>query len=136
MPHISKNQLKEDVFLKIYNQFSNTVSGSQKKQEVLNDLLTDTEKIMFAKRLAVIFMILEGASFYHIQESLNVSTSTTGRFSRNLNKGTYSHIKKLFYTKQKKKDFWDTLEVVVRAGMPPMGRGRWQWLNDMDKKYK
>ncbi len=137
MPHVSKEQLAEKVFLHIYNQFTDSVSSrSRKKQNILGDLLTKTEKVMLAKRLAIIFMLTEGASLYHIQHVLNVSSSTAARFNRNIENGAYVHIQGRLHTKQKKKDFWDILEVVVRAGMPPMGRGRWQWLNDMDSKYK
>lgn len=136
MPHISKDQLEEKVFLRIYNQFAHAVSSqSLKKEGVLDDLLTKTEKVMFAKRLAIIFMLLEDASSYHIRESLQVSTSTTRRFNIKLLNGDYSHVEELFHSKKRKRDFWCTLEIVVRAGMPPMGRGRWKWLYDMDKKY-
>lgn len=137
MPHVSKKQLKEKVFLSIYDQFVGVVSaGSGRNQKVLVDLLTKTEKIMFAKRLAAIFMLTEGASLYHIQSTLNMSASTAARFSRNMKKGLYGHIEVFFHTKQKKKDFWEVLEVVISGGMPPIGRGRWKWLYDMDSKYK
>ncbi len=137
MPHVSKRQLKEKVFLQIYNQFTDSVSSqSKKKRDVLGDLLTKTEKIMLAKRMAILFMLIEGASLYHAQHVLNVSSSTAARFKRNIDKQMYPNIKSFLHTKQKKKDFWEILEVVVRAGMPPMGRGRWKWLYDMDKKYK
>jgi len=137
MPHVSKEQLEEKIFLRIYKQFTDSVSSqSHKKQSVLSDLLTKTEKVMFAKRLSVIFMLLEGASFYNIKEVLNVSTSTSFRLRNDIDKGVYSNIENLLRTKQKKKDFWEALEVIVRAGMPPMGRGRWKWLYEMDSKYK
>lgn len=136
MAHVSKEQLDEEIFVKIYNQFVHSVSShSKQKQGVLSDLLTDTEKVMFAKRLAAIFMILEEASFYHIKETLHTSTSTTKRYYLNLERGEYTHIEKFFTSRKEKKDLWLTLEVLVRAGMPPMGRGRWQWLNDMNNKY-
>lgn len=81
MSHVSKNQLEEKVFLRIYDQFANAVSSqAYKKEGVLGDLLTKTEKIMFAKRLAVIFMLLEDASFYHIYESLHVAHLLHGGF--------------------------------------------------------
>lgn len=136
MPHISKNQLDDKLFLRLYNQFTEAVTSSlSNKKDVLGDILTETEKVMFAKRLAVIFMLLEGASSYRIEQILKMSPSTTRRFREGLYKEHYTEIEKLFRSKKKKKDFWLTLEVVIRAGMPEMGKGRWKWLEEMDKKY-
>ncbi len=138
MPHVSKEQLEEKVLLRIYEQFASAVSpASGKKEAVLSNILTKTEKIMLAKRLAVIFMLLEGASFYNINSVLNVSVSTAARFEKKINKGEYAEIARIFYAKRKRKDFWDTLEVLVRAGLPSIaGRGRWKWLYEMENKYK
>jgi len=137
MPHVSKKRLEKKLFLSLYNQFTSTVSiQSKRKQAMLGDLLTKTEKIMLAKRLAAVFMLLENASLYNIENTLNISASTAARFARNLDNGEYAHIENFFGVKKKKKEFWETLEKIVRVGMPPMGRGRWRWLYEMDDKYQ
>jgi len=137
MPHVSKKQLEKQVFLDIYDSFAFSVSGqSKQKRGILNNILTKTEKIMLAKRFSAVFMLIEGASLYNIQHTLKISPSTAGRFAFNLDRGMYGNIEKSFSSKQKRKNFWDTLETLIRFGMPPMGRGRWKWLYEMDNKYK
>lgn len=44
--------------------------------EFLNDLMTDTEKVMLAKRVAISLMILKGNSYQTIKETLKVSVGT------------------------------------------------------------
>lgn len=43
------------------------------------DLLTPTERIMLAKRLAIAAFLIEGLPYHAISEMLKVSTSTIGR---------------------------------------------------------
>ncbi len=64
----------------------------------LNGLLTKTEKIMLAKRLAIAFLLSKGYNYRDISDALKVSTSTVARIKEVIDKteGSYEiFIKKL-----------------------------------------
>ncbi len=133
MTHISKHQLRPDHLSRLFRQFSNISSKLDNTTALgfFDDLLGREEKIMLAKRLAAIVMCLEGNSSYRISQLLYMSPSTTERIKLNYQIGKYAHIEKLL-TKNKTdyNKFWKTLEIVLQAGMPPQGRGRWKSLFD------
>ena len=63
MPHVSGYPMKNKVSKRIDNQLIKALEdafGSKKYKGLMNLLFTRTEKIMLAKRLAVIAMIGEG----------------------------------------------------------------------------
>jgi len=140
MPHVSKKKLKTSVLRSIHRRFSKTVlqlKDTQHGRAFLDNLLTDTEKLMLAKRLAIIFMLNEGISTYHIHQTLKVSVSTVVRISRVLDRGGYLAVVQLFKKKKIAQEFWHDVEKLIRFGMPPYaGKGRWAWLYELDKKYK
>ena len=79
MPHVSNKKLSDADFKKIYDQFISivdTAGASRKGDLFLKEFLTYTEKIMFAKRIAILFMLDEGVSKHHISQVLSVSPST------------------------------------------------------------
>lgn len=135
MTHISKHQLKPEHLEQLFLQLGKTTSllTKQSAPNFFNELLGPEEKIMLAKRLAAIVMCIEGNSPYRISQLLHMSPSTTERIKLNYQVGKYLHIEKML-TKHKADyaEFWKTLEVVLRAGMPPMGRGRWKSLFSND----
>jgi uncharacterized protein YerC len=138
MSHVSRRQLKRKVLGKVRNTFLELVAFPRDKKNAhlfLSDVLTQTERTMIAKRLAVIVMFCRGYSGYKIRKALKVSPSTTTRLSAALHKGAFPYLEKLFRYKRTKKwereaeDFWDTLYKVLLMGMPPRcGRGRWKFL--------
>jgi len=136
MPHISKKKLGREVFLRIHKQFVAVVAELRTPVSVesfLGELLTTTEKIMLAKRLAIIFMLNEGVSEYYIYRTLKVSPSTVARMHVAFDGGKYKKIVRVLDGRK----FWAQLGRFARMGMPPItGRGRWAWLDDLDAKYK
>jgi len=104
---------------------------------VLGELLGEEEQIMLAKRFAAIAMLAEGNSLYRTGQLLDMSPSTVERLRNNMRDGAYdSLIARLKQNKQAYEDFWETLEVVLRAGMPPIGRGRWKGIYETLDKEK
>ena len=129
MPHISK-KLKKEALSKLYKEFSKAFEKSARKSQAkffLGDLLTKTEKIMLAKRFAVIYLLSQEVPTSYIAESLGMSYSTIFRMSLKYDIGRYSLL--LGVIKQEKSDLWRILEKILRAGLPPrVGRGRWKFL--------
>ena len=84
---------------------------------------------MMAKRLAAIFMISEKISLYKIATRLKLSTSTVKRMYTNYSNGEYDELlRELNKRKIEKEKFWELIELIARAGMPSMGKRRWQTL--------
>src|SRR3989338_5962743 len=126
MPHISSKKLKKEHLNKLYSEFGTALEKSAKKSWVkffLNDFLTHTEKIMLAKRFAVIYLLSKDVPASYIAESLSMSPATIFRMSFRYDIGKYSSL--LRAVRHDDKGIWDILEKILRAGLPPIaGRGR------------
>lgn len=118
----------------LFNQLASSVHAGGKKNTgaVLGNLLTDTEQLMLAKRLAVILMLYEGCSSYRIWKALRMSPSTISRMQQQYDEGDYNDIVRLICkSKAERERFWETIETVLRGGMPSMGKDRWRSLRNM-----
>ena len=79
MTRISKKFIKEEIILKLYRLFFEVFSRSNDQQSFLSlidDILSPTEKIMIAKRLGMIYLLIKGVDFRTIAETLKVSAAT------------------------------------------------------------
>ena len=129
MAHISKKRLKANHLKKLFAQLSQIVStlNQSSSEKFLTELLGPEEKIMLAKRFAAIAMFIEGNSIYRVSQLLHISPSTAERIKLNYECGRYGNIARLLGKHRRDyEEFWNTLEVILRLGMPPMGRGRWK----------
>ena len=136
MPHISSKQINEKDFKKIYNELVSIFGNAGKNGNIVSlfeEFLTDTEKIMLAKRLAVICMIYEEMPISYIWEILSMSPSTVTRISLGYEQGAYSVIIKLI--KENRQTVWDTVEEIIRNNIEKQtGKGRWKKLNKLSQK--
>lgn len=130
MPHVSSRKLKKEQLQKLYNEFSSGLEKSAHKSAgkfFLRDFLTHTEKIMLAKRFAVICLLSQDVPPTYIAEALGMSPATIFRMSLKYETGCYSSL--LRSIKKEEKDIWRILEQILKAGLPPRaGRGRWKFL--------
>lgn len=132
MPHISSKKMSRKVYTDSVTQLLQTITGRDTKREhVLQDLLTPTEKIMLAKRLALIALLTQDMSPYHISQILRMSSSTVTRFCHDYQNGKFTHLVSYFNKQKTRKMFWDRLETFLRAGMPRRGKGRWKFLDEL-----
>ena len=134
MPHISRRKLSAAVEKTAINQLLTLSGEGGNGRRALAELFTDTEQIMLAKRLAAIVLFLEGASPYRVWNTLKLSPSTAARLRNDFDSGEFQAVEKIFYTRKRREKFWQSLEKFSRGGLPEMGRGRWAWLAEMDKK--
>lgn len=82
MPHVSKYKLplkEEKELIESLNLVLSSISKRDEMLKFLASLLTDTEKLMFAKRLATIVLIKEGVPDFDIANSLHVTRMTVSR---------------------------------------------------------
>ncbi|MEK7065761.1 MAG: helix-turn-helix domain-containing protein [Patescibacteria group bacterium] len=134
MPHVSKKQLEGKVFIRMCDRLAQVFFSALSKKDadlLLRDLLTKTERVMLAKRLAIIFMFAEGVSVRRISSALQVSTSTTIRIARSFDRGAYPYIAALLGKKKSKEAVRSQVEKLIRFGVLSQGRRRWEWLNNM-----
>lgn len=138
MPHVSGRKLKKEHFEKIYEKLVLIFNdaGKQKKSKlILEEFLTPTEKIMLAKRLAIIFMLSERISIYHISETLLVGPSTVERMSLKFQFGEYRYISEI--TKKNRFDIWDILKTLILISLTPkVGKNRWKWFYEADRRLR
>ena len=138
MPHISNRKINDVDYQKIYNQLISifdTAGTKLKSDKLLLEFLTETERIMLSKRLAILFMLDEGISKHYISEILLVSSSTVDRISLKYEINKFPFIKNII--KHNKKSIWQIIgEVIRRSNENYLGKRRLAWLDDIDRKYK
>jgi uncharacterized protein YerC len=91
----------------------------------LEQFMTETEQIMFAKRLATLLMLMEKCSYYRIAKTLGVSVSTSRRIHEKLLKGDFRTIEQIVQNKKSREHFFKQLEKFSRGGLPPIA-GDWR----------
>lgn len=136
MPHISRKRLKKEIATELADQFLTFLSLAQTKKEariLANELLSQTERVMLAKRLAVVVLLVRGYSFTQIEEALGVTRQTVIRVWKDMKAGKYKKIARYAreYTGHfKRETFMDAFIRMIHFGMPPRaGKGRWKFLN-------
>lgn len=85
MSKISKNKLDSVVYARIDDNFVAVLAHMTERRDMehfLDSLLTRTERLMFAKRLAIAVLLERGRSYAQISKALKVSSVTIG-FVRN-----------------------------------------------------
>lgn len=140
MPQISKRPLRENVLEKLFDLFFELVGKKSNKKEflsVLSDVLSPTERIMIAKRIAIMYLLTKNVDYRTICNLLNVSTATVCKFNLLLEKsrgvGTIYHG---MIRNEKMKEFLEEVFLTIRGPMVPgvnwsSARKR---LNELSKK--
>lgn len=123
MPHISRKEIEAEWLERMSLLFFAVLaelSSARARKVLLQELLTDTEQLMLAKRVALVAMIAADFSSYTIRKRLGISTGTVRRFARLLDRGGYKHITAELQKLREKEAFWETLEKISRGGLPPI----------------
>ncbi len=130
MPHVSKKKLDKETFEKIFRKLIAVIEHAQNQNKltpILDEILTETEKIMLTKRLAVILMLSGDTPQHRISEALLVSPSTVTRMSLGIERGKYDLIRSI--SKKDRLDLEKVVWLLLTAGgiMPPRaGRKYWR----------
>lgn len=94
MVHLNKNKLTKSQEDQLFTQLGSFLGKLDKPstQTCLKELLGKEERMMLAKRLATIILLLEAYSEYKISRILKLSPSTVNKVSENLKLGNYNSI--------------------------------------------
>lgn len=83
MPHVSKIKLDKELETNLINSLYVVLGKTNKKETIdfLSALLTPTEKLMLAKRLAIVVLLNEEVPEYKIAQGLHVTRITVSRMN-------------------------------------------------------
>ncbi|MBI2007294.1 MAG: hypothetical protein HYS83_01135 [Candidatus Blackburnbacteria bacterium] len=120
MPHVSRKPISKDLYIQITQELWWLLTNIKDEKEMtvfLGDLLTETEKVMLAKRLALANLILKGWDWKEICFHLTVSSATVNQMKRWLaggGKGFKSALKRL-ERKERWREFWDQFDEILSS---------------------
>lgn len=123
MTQVSRRVLNKQVAEQIFETLWEAISQVRDKQEIqifLNDLLTPTERIMIAKRLAIAVLLLKQHDYETIKDFLKVSGETISKISLilKMNQGFKLAINKVIKT-EAGRQFWQDIEnLLYRLSAP------------------
>jgi len=94
MTNVSKDKIGADDYKLAYQQLVLLIAKLEKNNasSLLDELLTDSEKIMIVKRFAAIFMFQQNYTSYRVSHSLAMSLSTTHRLYKLFEDGHFDKI--------------------------------------------
>ena len=120
MPHISPRHLHKKIVQKIQKQLMRTLlrlDSQFRAQFFIQELLTETEQVMLAKRLALIFLLKKEYSYVQIQRILQLSPTTIDKFQKRLCHGDFdtimSHIKTNKKESSASRSFWKEFQELL-----------------------
>ena len=129
MANISKRQLKRKVFEHISRQLLSQLARYHTKEQArifTEELLTKTEQVMLAKRLMTLVMLERGCSFSMIERVLKVTSKTVVKLQGERRRGLHSRLLAQYARRRDSARILDVVEVLLQAGLPPRGKGRWK----------
>ena len=130
MLHVSRHKLNPELSHKIFRKLIITFEKADKNQgisAIINELFTNTEKLMFAKRVAIVLMLSNNTPQHRIVDILKVSPTTVAKISLRIEIGKYNVILKTSRAEKidMEKIVWNIL--TVGGIMPPkVGRSYWR----------
>jgi len=83
--HLSKRKVNQYLETHIKNSFFELIADIKNPQEaktIIQDIFTETELTIFAKRLAVAYYLKNGRGYENISNNLKVSSTTIAKVSK------------------------------------------------------
>jgi len=142
MAQVSKYPLRKEIEERIFEVLLKTIADLKKPEEVdefLEDFLSPVEKIMLAKRLAIVVLLGKGYDYRGIREILKVTPGTVSGVNLKLKYGGrgYKKVVEKFLGEEKIEKLFEKIDEVLFQTLPPKGRswkewGRKKWLAKME----
>ena len=143
MAQISKYPISKNIANRIFEIFLTTFTHLKNKEEAdqfVSDLLTPTEKIMLAKRLAIAFLLERDYDYRTIQRILRVSTGTitTVSIARKHGSQGYRKVIEKILRKEALLKLFDSAVIKLLSAPAALerGRGAWTYLKRQAEKNK
>ena len=123
MARISRFKLKDEMLDKIFLLFFEVVGKKNNRKEfqlVIEDICSPTERIMMAKRVAIIYLLLKHIEYHAICSTLKVSTSTVAKFALLLDKssGIREAFQKILFKDKASLAILEVFDFLIPPGTP------------------
>ena len=142
MTQVSRHRIPKVIEERILSVFAKTLATLKTEKQVnlfLKDLLTSTEKVMLAKRIAIAFLLSKKYSYHDITLLLGVSVSTIAWVSeRYSNAHNFKEIIDRVVKSEEMAKMWDSIGEKFASAMA-VGKGRPFWgavRNELQKEQK
>ncbi len=125
MTHITKRKIDSGDYQKAQQELVALVARLNKRTApfFINDLLTESERIMLVKRFAVVFMFHHGYSAYRASDVLGVSISTALKLRAQYEQRKFHDLLGC-YSKKEQNRFLEFIELLILAKASPRARVR------------
>lgn len=132
MGRVSKRPVDPEVSSRMYEVFRNYLAGVKNAQEVeefFTSLLSVTEQITLAKRLAIAVLLSKGYTYDQINQVLKVSTSTITSVQRQLMSGASGYKKAVnkILSEENKELLSLNIEEFILGVSLPKSKGSYAW---------
>lgn len=141
MTRISHFPVEDKVLEKLYSLMFVVVGSMGEEEEftqIINELLSPTEKIMVVKRVAIIYLLMKKIDYFNISNVLKVSSTTIAKFHSIINKrGAITNSLKAIVNSEKTKDFFEKLFLDLQREPGTYGvdwKSAWQSKIDYEKR--
>jgi len=129
MTRVSKRKIKNEDFKKVFDKFIEIIDLSKSKKDTklfIKEFFSSAERVMFAKRIGIIYMVIEKVPDRVIANTLSVSTSTIGRIIEKYDRGDYKYLDSIM--KKNKESILDIIEKLYFILPPRIGRKRYRFV--------
>ncbi len=132
MGRVSKRKIDPEIEERIFEIFWDYLATLRKPEDIhefLVSLLSFTEQVMIAKRLAIAVLLNRGYNYEEIDQSLKVSKSTVGTVHKQILIGAPGYKKAIdrISKREKLEGFWNNLEEIMIKLSGPKRYGSMSW---------
>lgn len=137
MSQVSKRWLKAEVsnkLVELFIKFIQQINTSEQAKNMLMTLFSAAERMMMAKRVSVMLMLVKGANYLTIRETLKVSQGTIAKMSQVVTTAPSSVVDWL-KEEADADNFIQTLDEIdyrLKGLLPPKGRGWSEWRRQLE----
>lgn len=124
MGRVSKRKIDPEIeerIFEIFRDYIATLRDPEDINEFFVSLLSFTEQVMIAKRLAIAILLSRGYNYEEIDQTLKVSKSTVGTVHKQILIGALGYNKAIdrISKKEKLESFWNNLEeLMIKISKP------------------
>lgn len=130
MTQVSKRLLRKEIEDRIYEVLMESIASVKSKhsvEQLLDDLLSPTEKLMLGKRMSVALLLMKKYNQREVADTLKVGLETVSRVSRAMQKGTggYGALAAAIIRNEKLKEFLEKVDDTL-ANLLPSAHTDWK----------
>lgn len=135
MAQVSRYPISKSVYQRCWEVFAKiliNIKNPTNAEQIINDLLTPSEKIVLVKRLSIAFLLSQNCTYEEIRDILKVSFPTIALVNKSFRYGGGGYKKAMdqILSDEKLKEFFNQaaqkfVEIPSKSGM---GSGTWRYL--------